>query len=133
MAGFGDTFLQAIRRINPHTRPRRSLDDRLAEIARDLTNIRDIQELMRMPGWEKLMGELRRNRDELQIRVNQLVTASPAKNDDELRALNALREAIDLLVGIFNSTLAAEKPLMKRRADLEEAQRQQAESQRQFG
>lgn len=134
MPGFAETFLKAMQRRRARTRPVKTIAQHLIEFRRDIANIRDLQELASLPGWNKLVGVLKGRRDELQQGINALVTQSPTKNADQLRSLNAFREAIDLFLGVFDSTLAAEDELVKAKEKLEEMQRQQTdEAKKLFG
>lgn len=123
-----------MQRRRARTRPVKTIAQHLIEFRRDIANIRDLQELASLPGWNKLVGVLKGRRDELQQGINALVTQSPTKNADQLRSLNAFREAIDLFLGVFDSTLAAEDELVKAKEKLEEMQRQQTdEAKKLFG
>jgi len=93
------------------------MEKRLAEIETAVRQIEGMEHLGQFPAFQQLLGVLRRNVTQLQQDQNKL-SRQVQKNADEIQALNALRDATQGLIDIFETTLANKPRVFQMRATL---------------
>jgi hypothetical protein len=97
----------------------RSMEQALSDLQRDIQNVVDMTDLSRTAGWQKLSAVLQESVGKYQVQINDLAK-NPAKNAGQLQEINALREAIQALLDIFDNALKSQAELLNRKQQLEE-------------
>lgn len=106
----------------------KTMYDALAETKADLATIEELGNLGKYPGWIKLAGGLQERIDIYQGQQNDLCK-DPVGNAVQIMEINALREAYQGLIDMFETPLEAQGELEERKEYLnkkiQEANREQ--------
>jgi hypothetical protein len=98
-------------------KPGRTMEDALTDLQHDVDNVVDIIELAKYPGWIKLVDVLQKAVSGYQSQINELAK-NPVKNAGSLQEINALREAVQGFIDVFDTTYNSQADLLKRKQEL---------------